>query len=109
MEGIVDLFFAVHSLRQQQPGIVSTFVSCTVSSSSLVTHSKVSHHIVDSGFKAQRTVKRLLENKRISIVGFYYLFLSSVLIKRKELMKHFLLVGKRRLLCTKNSSLAYEW
>ena len=28
VEGIVDLFFAVHSLRQQQPGIVHTIVSC---------------------------------------------------------------------------------
>ena len=26
VEGIVDPFFVVHSLRQQQPGIVSTFV-----------------------------------------------------------------------------------
>ena len=27
VEGIVDLFFTIHSLRQQQPGLVQTFVS----------------------------------------------------------------------------------
>ena len=32
--------------------------------------------------------------KRISIVGFYYLFLSAILIKRTKLMKTFLIVGK---------------
>ena len=33
------------------------------------------------------TFKRILENKRITIVGFYYLFLSAILMKRTELMK----------------------
>ena len=32
VEGIVDLFFTIHSLRQQQPGLVQTFVSQTVTS-----------------------------------------------------------------------------
>ena len=27
VEGIIDLFFTIHSLRQQQPGLVQTFVS----------------------------------------------------------------------------------
>jgi hypothetical protein len=27
VEGIVDLFFTIHSLRQQQPGLVQTVVS----------------------------------------------------------------------------------
>ena len=27
VEGIVDLFFTIHSLRQQQPGLVQTYVS----------------------------------------------------------------------------------
>ena len=27
VEGIVDPFFTIHSLRQQQPGLVQTFVS----------------------------------------------------------------------------------
>lgn len=27
VEGVVDLFFFIHALRQQQPGLVATFVS----------------------------------------------------------------------------------
>ena len=30
VEGIVDLFFTIHSLRQQQPGLIQTFVSLTI-------------------------------------------------------------------------------
>ena len=30
VEGVIDPFATIHSLRQQQPGIVSTFVSCSI-------------------------------------------------------------------------------